>query len=220
MAPTAASTPRRTGMAPISGPSTSIRPSRATRVAAGRLPTNEKRLHRSCSTDSRRKPVWSPTQRAKAATGVMRSARTSRHTGTTEWVAASRLNSSRVGRSTLSPSGPSGTERPEEAGALAGVARALPLLLDHEQQHVAVAVVVGLAHPLAVARGIALGPPLLPAAAPEHGPAGLERLSERRLVHPGHHQDLAGPGLLYHGRDEPVGVVGELGQLGRGRHDR
>src|SRR5690606_14113251 len=46
-------------------------------------------------------------------------------------------------------------ERPEEAAALTGVARALPFLLDDEEEHVAVAVVVGAAEPLAVARGVA-----------------------------------------------------------------
>ena len=52
-------------------------------------------------------------------------------------------------------------ERAVEAGVLAGVAGALALLLDHEQQRVAVAVVVRLAHELAVARGVALAPHLL-----------------------------------------------------------
>src|SRR3954452_14839356 len=105
---------------------------------------NDQRLQRSpCSTDSKRNPGWSPTQRAKAETGVTRSASTSRHTGTTVWSAASLRNSSLLGRSISSPAiGP--TEGAVEAAEAAGVARAVALLLDHEQQRVAVAVVVGL----------------------------------------------------------------------------
>ena len=73
---------------------------------------------------------------------------------------------------------PPAAEGPEEAGALAGVAGAPPLLLDHEQQRVAVAVVVRLADPLAVARGVALAPLLLAGPAPEHGPALVEGLPQ------------------------------------------
>ena len=51
-----------------------------------------------------------------------------------------------------------GPEAPEEAGVLAGVAGAVALLLDDEQQRVAVAVVVRRPHPLAVARRLALAP--------------------------------------------------------------
>src|SRR5947208_5985355 len=166
---------------------------RATSVAAGLRPTNDHRLHRSRSTDSSRNPGASPTTRAKAATGVVRSARTSRQTGTTLWPAARAWNSSLLGRS---------TEGPEEARVRAGVARPPAFLLDDEQQGVAVAVVVGLPYPLAVARRLPLAPPLLPGAAPEDGAAGLQRLPQRRLVHPRQVQHLAGAGLLHDGGDE------------------
>ena len=86
--------------------------------------------------------------------------------------AASAWNSSRSGRATRrarrSGLGPEG---PEEAGVVAGVAGAGALLLDHEQQRVAVAVVGGLADVLAVARGLALAPLLLAGPAPEPGAA-------------------------------------------------
>ena len=65
-------------------PVTSTCRPRATRVAMGLRPMNDQRLQRSpCSTDSSRNPSPGPTTRAKAATGVVRSASTSRHTGTT-----------------------------------------------------------------------------------------------------------------------------------------
>src|SRR3546814_15658346 len=88
------------------------------------------------------------------------------------------------------------TEGPIEAGALTGVAGALSLLLDDEQQRVAVAVVVGLAHELAVARRVALAPHLLTAARPEHRAALGEALAQRLGVHPLHHQHLARAVLL------------------------
>src|SRR5687767_14936980 len=146
-------------MPPSMSASTSTVPPRLVKVTDGRRPTNDQRPHRSpCSTDSSRKPGSSPAMRRKAATGVVRSASTSRHTGTTVWSRARARNSSLLGRSI-------GTERPEEARLGAGVAGAGALLLDHEQQRVAVAVVVGLADPLAVAGGVPLRPPLLAGAA-------------------------------------------------------
>src|SRR5579864_5080953 len=204
MASTAASTPASSGTSAAKRPSSSMRPPRATRVAAGRRPMNENRPHRSCSTDSRRNPGSSPTQRRNAATGVMRSASTSRHTGTTVEVAASRLNSSRVGWITSAP------ERAVEAAVGPGVAGTLAVLVDDEQHHVAVTVVVGLADPLAIAGGVALGPPLLAAAAPEHGPARLQRLPQRGRVGPGDHQHVAGRRLLHDAAHEPVGVVADV----------
>ena len=66
-----------------------------------------------------------------------------------------------------------------EARALAGVAGAPALLLDHEEQGVAVAVVGGPAHVLPVAGRLALAPVLLAGTAPEPGPARLERLGQR-----------------------------------------
>src|SRR5690606_9803394 len=76
-----------------------------------------------------------------------------------------------------------GTEGPEEAGPFAGVAGPSPLLLDHEQERVTVAVVVRLADELAVARGLALAPVLLARAAPEPGAAGLEGALQGLVVH-------------------------------------
>src|SRR4051794_38847904 len=164
---------------------------------------NDHLLHRSpCSTDSNRKPAPSPTQRVKAATGVTRSATTSNHTGTTEWSAASLRKSSLLGLS-IEP-GPA--DLPVEAAVLTGVAGALALLVDDEQQHVAVAVVPGFADPLPIAGGVALAPLLLPAPAPEHGAALLQRAPQGGLVHPRHHQHLAGRLLLHDRRHQPVAV--------------
>src|SRR4051812_39151660 len=206
----AASTPRSSGTDGGTVPSSSRRPPRATIVADGSRPTNENRLQRSpCSTDSSRNPARSPTQRAKAATGVMRSEMTSSHTGTTVWSAASLRNSSLLGLSTglglgvdLGP-----LERAVEARVVAGVAGAPALLVDDEQQGVTVAVVVRLAHPLPVARGVALAPLLLAAAAPEDRAPLLQRALEGDLVHPGHHQHLPGRLLLDDGGHQPVVVV-------------
>ncbi len=67
-------------------------------VVRGLRPTKDQRLQRSaCSTDSSRKPGRSPTRRAKAATGVVMSATSSRHTGTTLWSRARAWKSSREG---------------------------------------------------------------------------------------------------------------------------
>src|SRR5438094_379088 len=198
----AASTPwSRSIPAGSTPPSTVIPPSRPTSVTAGRRPTNDHLPHRSaCSTDSSRKPGSSPTTRANAATGVVRSASTSRHTGTTVWARASARNSSLVGRST-------GTERAVEAGARAGVARARSLLLDDEEKGVAVAVVVRPAHPLAVARCLPLHPLLLPRPAPVRHAPGLERPAQRGLVHPRQHQHVVGGFVLHHRGHQTVGVV-------------
>src|SRR4051794_31580563 len=148
-----------------------MRPPRATRVAAGRRPTNDQRLHRSCSTDSSRNPGSSPTSLRNAATGVVRSATTSRQTGTTVCSRARARNSALVGFSTVPMVDGLvdvlGPEAPEETRVLAGVARAAAFLLDDEEQHVAVAVVVGVADVLAVAGRVALAPYLLAAARPE-----------------------------------------------------
>src|SRR3954453_6316528 len=190
-----------------SSPSTSMAPSRATSVTDGRRPTKDQRPHRSaCSTDSSRKPGSAPTMRRNAATGVVRSASTSRQTGTTVCCRARARNSSGVGRIT-------GSEGPEEAGVVPRVARAGALLLDLEEQHVAVAVVVRLADPLALAGGLALDPDLLARPAPVRHAAGVERLAQRGCVHPRHHQHLAGAELLRDRRDEAGVVVADAGQL-------
>src|SRR5437588_5143118 len=185
-----------------------MRPLRATIVAAGRLPMNENRPHRPpWSTDSSRKPGSSPTTRRNAETGVDRSARSSRHSGTTVWSRASERNSSLLGRSIWS------LEGAEETGALAGVAGAPPFLLDREEHGVAVAVVVRLPHPLPVARGLALAPVLLTGAAPEPAPPGGKGAAQRLIVHPRQLQHLAGAVLLDDGRHQPVGVERNLAQV-------
>src|SRR5205085_4963141 len=103
---------------------------------------------------------------------------------------------------------------------LAGVAGARALLVDHEEQRVAIAVVVRLPDPLPVPRRLALAPVLLPATGPEPGAAGLEGLAERSVVHVGEHEDRTGPRVLDDRRDEPVGVVLHPGQMLRRRGDR
>src|SRR6202030_1131585 len=87
-------------------------------------------------------------------------------------------------------------EGAEEAAALARVAGAATLLLDDEQQHVHVAVVVAGADILPVARGLALAPELIAATAPEPHPTGLERALQGIAVHPRDHQHLVGALLL------------------------
>src|SRR6266545_6042697 len=201
----AARIPRSRGMASGTVPSTSSRPPpRETSVAEGLRPTNDQRLHRSSSTDSRRKPAPSPTTRRNADTGVVRSATNSCHTGTTVWPRASAWKSSLLGRS---------TERPEEARALSGVAGAATLLLHDEEEHIAIAVVVRLADVLAIARGLSLAPVLLAGTAPEPRAAGLEGLAQGLGVHPGHHQHAAGARLLHDGGHEAVAVERDVRQV-------
>ena len=147
-------------------------------MADGSRPTNENRLQRSpCSTDSSRKPVPSPTSFGYADTGVSGRPATpptpGRRCGPGE---APELLASRADLQLATGHDPN---RRKKHGALAGVASAAALLLDHEQQHVAVAVVVGRLHPLAVARGLALAPELLAAAAPEPRPALVQRAPQR-----------------------------------------
>src|SRR5438477_4592429 len=238
MASTAASTPPSRGTVDGRLPCTSSPPGRATSVADGRRPTNEKRLQRSpLSTDSSRKPGSSPTRRRNAATGVMRSASTSRHTGTMACLAASSWNSALLGRSPLIPvvadarliglggaggggggaarrSARAGTEAAVEAREGAGVARALALLVHQEQEDVAVTVVVRLAEPLPVAGGVALGPPLLPRPAPvDHAPR-LQRLAKGRLGHPAEHQHPPRLPVLGDGGHQPVGGEADLIEVG------
>src|SRR5581483_5127659 len=208
MASRAARTPRSSGMPSGRVLSTVIVPLRATSVAAGRRPMNEKRPNRPpWSTDSSRKPGSSPTTRRNAETGVERSARSSRQTGTTVWSLARARKSSLLGFSI------SRTKGAVEARALAGVARAPPLLFDHEKHRVAVAVVVRLPHKLPVARGLALAPVLLAGTAPEPAPPGGKRAAQRLVVHPAEHQHLAAALLLDDRRHQAVGVERDLAQI-------
>src|SRR5690606_26488994 len=142
----------------------------------------------------------------------VRSARSSRQTGTTAWCRARARNWSLLG--------PGIAEGPKEARPVPGVAGAATLLLDLEQQDVAVAVVVGLTDPLALARRLALAPHLLAAAAPEHRAALGQRGSQRVLVHPRHHQDSTVDDVLHDGRHEPGRVVADPAQLLVGHGDR
>ena len=93
-----------------------------------------------------------------------------------------------------------------EAGAVAGVA-GRALLVDLDQQGVAVAVEPDLLDPLPVAGGLALDPVLLARAAPVRRPAGRQRAGQRLVVHPAQHQHLAGVVLLHHRRHQPVGAL-------------
>ena len=141
---------------------------RTTSVSAGSRPRNENRPHRSaCSTDSSRKPGGSSSagahelhERRDRRLEVGEHLAPHRHDGV---VAGERdeLVARRTDRGVHGSDGSgrgAAAEGAEEAAALAGVARAPPLLLDDEQQRVDVAVVARLAHPLAVARGLALAP--------------------------------------------------------------
>ena len=86
-----------------------------------------------------------------------------------------------------------------------GVARRA-LLVDLDQEGVAVAVHPDLLHVLPVAGGLALDPVLLPRAAPVRRPPGAEAAVQRLVVHPRQHQHLAGVVLL-DDRGHQAGVV-------------
>src|SRR5579871_2135361 len=83
----------------------------------------------------------------------------------------------------------SALENPIEARPLARVAGTTALLHDSDQERVTVAVVADLAHELTIARGLPFAPQLLPTAAPEPRPSGLESPQQRLLGHPGHHEN-------------------------------
>src|SRR4051812_34975049 len=106
-----------------------------------------------------------------------------------------------------------------EARRRAGVARRS--LLVHDQQHgVAVAVEADLVHVLGVTRGLALHPEPAPAAGEVRRAPGGQGEVQCLVVHPGHHENLAGPLALRHRAHQPVGVALEsLGDRGvQGRH--
>src|SRR5918997_2885137 len=139
-------------------------------------------------------------------TAVSPSASSRRVTGTIGWSRAA--NASRDGE--VSPSRTGDLQRAVEAGALAGVA-GRALLVDQDQQGVAVAVQPDVADPLAVAGGLALHPVLAPAARPVGGPAGGEGAAQRLVVHPGDHEHLTGVVLLDDGGDQPGGGAAQQG---------
>ena len=136
-------------------------------------------------------PRLSPTTCVKAPTGVIVSAISSRHTGTTRRSDASSWNLPAPLRSPCrSPTACRVTacrlherarQRPEEARTLTRVARSGTLLVDDHEQRVTVAVVSDLADELTVSRRLSLAPVLLAAAAPEPRAPGrrvLRRASE------------------------------------------
>src|ERR687886_3019849 len=133
-------------------------------------------------------------------TAVSPSASSRRVTGSIGWSAAAA--SSRDG--VVSPSRTGDLQLAVEAGALAGVA-GRALLVDEDQQRVAVAVQADVAHPLAVPGGLPLHPVLAPAARPVGGPAGGQGAAQRLVVHPRDHEHLAGVVLLDHGGDQTGG---------------
>src|SRR6188472_1088373 len=98
-----------------------------------------------------------------------------------------------------------------EAGAGPGVT-GRPFLLHLEQDGVPVAVETDSAYPLAMTRGVALGPVLAPAAAPVRRPPGGHRAGQRLVIHPAEHQHLTGVVLLGDRGDEPGVGAGEPGR--------
>ena len=85
----------------------------------------------------------------------------------------------------------------------------------HEgQKRIGIAIISKLDDLLRVAAGGALVPQLLAAAAPKHRLAALERQRQAFGVHPRHHEHLARFHVLHDARDQPVGVVFQLGELG------
>ena len=91
----------------------------------------------------------------------------------------------------------------KEAAFCAGVA-GWPSGVHLQQQGVAVAVHADFGDALNVARGAALVPKFLTAAAPKVGFARLPRQRQRLGVHPGDHEDFAGGVVLENGRNQPL----------------
>ena len=142
-------------------------------------------------------------------TAVSLSASSRRVTGTTGWSSRRELLAAGAGdaepHARLPSTAGSGAV---EAAALAGVA-GRALLVDQQEQRVAVAVQAHVAHPLAVPRGLALHPVLAAAARPVGRPAGGEGAVQRLVVHPGEHEHLAGVVLLHHGGHQARGVAAQ-----------
>ena len=78
------------------------------------------------------------------------------------------------------------------------------LLVDQEQQRVAVAIEPQFLQVLHLAGGLALAPQRLPRARPIAGAPFRERKPHRLAIHPGEHQDFAGIVLLRDRGYEPV----------------
>ena len=91
-----------------------------------------------------------------------------------------------------------------------------PKLLDLDQQRVAVAVEEYAVQDLDVAAFFALSPELFAAAAVVTHATGFERFFPGLAVHPGHHQDVPGRGILSDGGYEFVPVKIGAVDLGHG----
>ena len=100
------------------------------------------------------------------------------------------------------------------------MAGTLAFLFNHKEQSVSVAVVVRLAHILAIARCFPLAPVLLTRTAPKPGAAGFHGLAQRIGVHPRHHQHLARANFLNDRRYKAIGVVGHCSELLGSNGDR
>ena len=101
----------------------------------------------------------------------------------------------------------------EEARLEAGVAGATGLL-DLEEEGVAVTIGVPAEDFLSVSTRLAFQPIFLARAAPVVHKAIFQSGGEGGFVHPSHHEDPFGVGVLNDGRDESVGVVFEFGLHG------
>ena len=81
------------------------------------------------------------------------------------------------------------------------------VLLDLEEEGVAVTIDPDLSDFLRVAAALSLHPDCCPRAAPVRHDSGLDRLSQRLLVHVCHHEDVTSFGVLGNGGYKAVGVV-------------
>ncbi len=77
-------------------------------------------------------------------------------------------------------------------------------LFYFQQDDVLVAVQSNVPDDLLVPRGFPFAPELAPGARPVYGVAFFGGQPERLAVHPGHHQDVAGVGVLGDGRNQAV----------------
>ena len=87
--------------------------------------------------------------------------------------------------------------------------RAFALLIDFEQESVAVAVVESFADILSISRCLPLAPEFLAGTAPVPHATALESSAQSVFVHPRHHQHLACRYFLGDDRHQPVAVVAD-----------